>query len=95
MIQQARVSPAGTDLGEIVGQGLDSLIFYPIAFLGIWTNEAVVIVLVTNWLLKVLWEAVLTPVTYAVVGWLKRREGVDLFDTETNFSPFAASKNAN
>lgn len=79
----------------VVGQGVDSLIFYPIAFLGIWTNEAVVIVLVTNWLLKVLWEAVLTPVTYAVVGWLKRREGVDLFDTETDFSPFAASKNAN
>ncbi|TNE50086.1 MAG: VUT family protein [Sphingomonadales bacterium] len=78
----------------VVGQGVDSLIFYPIAFLGIWTNEAVVIVLVTNWLLKVLWEAVLTPVTYAVVGWLKRREGVDLFDTETDFSPFAANKNA-
>ncbi|MFN2099932.1 queuosine precursor transporter [Altererythrobacter sp. MF3-039] len=75
----------------VVGQGIDSLIFYPVAFLGIWTTEAVLIVMVTNWLLKVLWEAVLTPVTYMVVGWLKRREGVDIFDEGTDFSPFAKS----
>jgi uncharacterized PurR-regulated membrane protein YhhQ (DUF165 family) len=46
-------------------------------------------VMVTNWLLKVLWEALLTPVTYAVVGWFKAREGVDVFDRGTDFSPFA------
>jgi queuosine precursor transporter len=46
--------------------------------------------MVTNWALKVLWEAVLTPVTYAVVGFLKRREGVDIFDAGTDFSPFKA-----
>lgn len=74
----------------IVGQGVDSAIFYPIAFWGIWTTEAVLTVMVTNWLLKVLWEALLTPVTYAVVGWLKRAEGVDLFDVETDFSPFSS-----
>ena len=45
-------------------------------------------VMVTNWLLKVLWEALLTPVTYAVVGALKRAEGVDVYDRGTNFSPF-------
>jgi hypothetical protein len=44
--------------------------------------------MITNWGLKVLWEAVLTPVTYIVVGWLKRKEGVDLFDEDTDFSPF-------
>ena len=71
------------------GQAIDSLIFYPIAFLGIWTTEQVLTVMVTNWLLKVLWEALLTPVTYAVVGWLKRREGVEVFDQGTDFSPFA------
>ena len=49
----------------------------------------VVLVLVTNWGLKVLWEVVLTPVTYAVVGYLKAREGVDVFDNDTDFSPFA------
>ncbi|MCC6925164.1 queuosine precursor transporter [Novosphingobium sp.] len=71
------------------GQAVDSLIFYPIAFLGIWSTEQVLTVMVTNWGLKVLWEALLTPVTYAVVGWLKAREGVEVFDEGTDFSPFA------
>ena len=74
------------------GQAVDSLIFYPIAFLGIWTTQQVLTVMVTNWLLKVLWEALLTPVTYAVVGWLKCREGVEVFDEGTDFSPFAKAK---
>ena len=78
----------------VAGQGIDSLIFYPVAFLGIWTTEAVLVVMVTNWALKVLWEAALTPVTYVVVGFLKRREGVDLFDEGTNFSPFASENRA-
>ncbi len=72
----------------IAGQGVDSLIFYPLAFLGVWETQAVVTVLVTNWLLKVVWEALLTPVTYAVVGFLKRREGIDLYDEGTDFTPF-------
>ena len=75
----------------VFGQAVDSAIFYPIAFLGVWSNAQVVAVLVTNWALKVLWEIVLTPVTYAVVGFLKNREGVEVFDTGTNFSPFAKS----
>jgi len=73
----------------IFGQAVDSLIFYPVAFLGIWETRDVMIVMVTNWLLKVAWEAFLTPVTYAVVGWLKGHEGVDVYDDGTNFSPFA------
>ena len=75
----------------VVGQGVDSLLFYPIAFWGVWSNEQVLTVMVTNWALKVAWEAVLTPVTYQVVGSLKRREGVDVFDTDTDFTPFKAS----
>ncbi|MEP3050905.1 MAG: queuosine precursor transporter [Erythrobacter sp.] len=75
----------------VVGQGVDSLIFYPIAFYGIWTTEAVITVMITNWLLKVIWEALLTPVTYFVVNRLKRAEGVDLYDTETDFSPFGST----
>lgn len=78
----------------VVGQGVDSLIFYPIAFLGIWTTQDVVTVIVTNWALKVGWEAALTPVTYLVVNKLKAAEGVDLYDLDTDFSPFASSKNA-
>ena len=73
----------------VFGQGVDSLIFYPVAFLGIWSTTQVLTVMVTNWFLKVLWEAALTPVTYAVVGWFKAREGVDVFDSGTDFSPFA------
>ncbi len=73
----------------IFGQGVDSLIFYPIAFLGIWETQDVLTVIVTNWLLKVVWEAALTPVTYVVVGKLKKSEGVDLFDVSTDFSPFS------
>jgi len=69
----------------IFGEGVDSLIFYPVAFLGVWTPHDVL----TNWFFKVMWEVVLTPVTYAVVGWLKGREGVDVFDDNVDFSPFA------
>ena len=73
----------------IVGQGVDSILFYPIAFLGVWTTGQVFTVLVTNYILKVLWEAILTPVTYKIVGALKRAEGVDIYDTSTDYSPFS------
>ncbi len=73
----------------VFGQAVDSAIFYPVAFLGVWETEAVIAVMVGNWALKVLWEVVLTPVTYLVVGRLKRAEGVDIYDTGTDFSPFA------
>ena len=78
----------------IVGQGVDSAIFYPLAFLGAagWTSELVVTVALTQWALKTTWEALLTPATYAVVSFLKRREGVEVFDTGTDFSPFARSR---
>ncbi|WP_106640091.1 queuosine precursor transporter [Allosphingosinicella vermicomposti] len=72
----------------VVGQGIDSLIFYPLAFYGLWDNQTLLIVLATQFALKVGWEVLLTPVTYAVVGWLKRREGVDVYDTGTDFTPF-------
>jgi uncharacterized integral membrane protein (TIGR00697 family) len=77
-----------------VGQGLDSLIFYPLAFYGLagWPTELLVQVVISQWLIKTAWEALLTPVTYLVVGWLKRREGVEVFDTATDFSPFGGGR---
>src|SRR5712691_9455941 len=51
----------------IVGEAVDSLIFYPLAFLGVWSREQVLQVMVSNYLLKCAWEAVMTPVTYRVV----------------------------
>ena len=72
----------------IVGQGVDSLLFYPLAFIGVWSNAQVLTVMVTNWLMKVTWEAVLTPLTYLVVNRVKRAEGLDVYDEGTDFTPF-------
>ncbi|HRW30210.1 MAG TPA: queuosine precursor transporter [Emcibacteraceae bacterium] len=72
----------------IVGQGADSLIFYPIAFFGIWNNDVLLTVMFSNFLIKVSWEAILTPVTYKIVGFLKKVEGVEIFDDKTDFTPF-------
>ena len=76
----------------VVGQAADSLIFYPLAFYGLpdWPVAALTAVMLSQFVLKVGWETLLTPVTYLAVGWLKRREGVDVFDRGTAFSPFRA-----
>jgi uncharacterized integral membrane protein (TIGR00697 family) len=75
----------------IVGEGVDSLIFYPTAFLGVWPAKLVVKVMIGNYLLKVGWEVVNTPVTYRIVNFLKRKEHEDYFDRDTNFTPFSLS----
>ena len=76
----------------VAGQAVDSLIFYPLAFWGAegWTNDLVIKVLITQWVLKVSWEVLLTPFTYLVVNLLKAREGVDVYDRGTDFTPFRA-----
>jgi uncharacterized integral membrane protein (TIGR00697 family) len=76
----------------VLGEGVDSLIFYPLAFLGAegFTPGLVVTVMFTQWALKVAWEVILTPATYVIVGALKRAEGVDVFDHQTDFTPFRA-----
>ena len=71
-----------------VGQAVDKLIFYPAAFAGVWKPELILQVMATNYLLQVVWETALTPVTYQIIGFLKRAEGVDVYDKETNFTPF-------
>jgi uncharacterized integral membrane protein (TIGR00697 family) len=78
----------------VVGQGLDSLIFYPLAFYGLagWPPEQLFMVVISQWLIKTAWEALLTPFTYYVINTLKRREGIDIYDTGTDFNPFHASK---
>lgn len=73
----------------MVGQGVDSLTFYPIAFAGLWEGETILKVIAFNWTMKVLVEIVFTPLTYVVVGFLKRREGVDVYDRSTHFTPFS------
>ena len=71
------------------GEAVDSVIFYPIAFLGTWPTEQVIAVMIGNYFLKVMWEVVATPFTYWVVGWLKRVEHEDYYDRETDFNPFS------
>ena len=75
----------------VFGQAVDSSLFYPLAFYGAagWSLHSVLVISLTQWVLKVSWEVLLTPVTYAVVGFLKAREGVDVYDEGTKFSPFA------
>src|SRR4029078_5303738 len=80
----------------VIGEGADSLIFYPLAFFGMadWPAHIMLEVMLSQFILKVSWEVVLTPATYAVVGWLKRREGVDVYDVGTDFTPFTADISA-
>ena len=73
----------------VVGEGVDSLVFYPLAFLGVWETKLVVAVMLSNYTLKVLWEVLATPLTYKIVAALKRAEHEDYFDRDTQFTPFS------
>jgi queuosine precursor transporter len=72
----------------VAGEGVDSLIFYPLAFAGVWTTHNLVAVLISNYCFKVLWEVLATPLTYKIVGFLKKAESEDYYDRNTNFNPF-------
>jgi len=71
----------------LVGEGLDTLIFILIAFVGTLPTSALFQAILTQWIFKVLYEVVATPFTYWIVGFLKRKEGLDTYDYSTNFSP--------
>jgi queuosine precursor transporter len=86
---RGRLLWARTIGSTIVGQLVDSLVFYPIAFYGIWTTSTLVKIVIFNWGLKVLVEVLFTPLTYLVINGLKRAEGADHFDVGTNFTPFS------
>ena len=73
----------------LVGQGLDSAVFIAIAFWGVIPTGALITAIVTQWLFKSAYEAAATPLTYGAVGFLKRREGIDVYDRDTKFNPFA------
>ena len=73
----------------IAGEAVDSAVFYPLAFIGTWSNQQVVSVMIGNYFIKVLWEIIATPVTYKIVGFLKRAEHEDHFDRNTDFNPFS------
>jgi uncharacterized integral membrane protein (TIGR00697 family) len=72
----------------IVGEGVDTAFFVTIAFLGTLPGATVSSILISNYIFKVSFEVVATPLTYAVVGFLKRHEKSDVYDFRTNFNPF-------
>jgi len=69
----------------IVGEGLDEVVFTTLAYAG--TGAPLLTMILTKWVMKVVYETLATPFTYAVVGFLKRREGVDVYDYATDFNP--------
>jgi len=76
----------------LVGQGLDSAVFITLAFLGTIPLAGLGSAIITQWVVKSLYETVATPLTYWVVNFLKRHEGVDVYDTETDFNPLSLSQ---
>ncbi|MFC1463208.1 MAG: queuosine precursor transporter [Candidatus Brachytrichaceae bacterium NZ_4S206] len=75
----------------IVGQAVDTFLFVVIAFAGAMSAGVLWDIAASNYVFKVGIEALFTPATYALVGWLKRAEGVDAYDTQTDFNPFRAA----
>ena len=73
----------------LVGQALDSAVFMTVAFAGIIPGEALVTTILTQWLAKSAYEAAATPLTYGAVGFLKRKDASDAYDTDTRFNPLA------
>ena len=73
----------------IVGQAFDTFLVMFISFAGQVSQSTLIRLMLSSYLIKVVYEILATPLTYAGVAWLKRREGVDAFDTHTDFNPFA------
>ena len=73
----------------IVGEGFDTALFITIAFAGTMPVASLITFIWSSYLIKVLYETLATPLTYAVVGFLKRAEGIDTFDYDVNYNPFA------
>lgn len=75
-------------VSTIAGEAVDSAIFYPLAFWGVWDSNLVLNVMFSNYCLKVGWEFVMLPITYRITSFLKKAEHEDYFDRDTNFNPF-------
>ena len=76
----------------IVGEGLDATVFIIIAFGGTLSWPLIIGIILTHWLVKTGYEVVATPFTYMVVNYLKKKEGVDTYDHDTNFNPFLVTR---
>ena len=72
----------------IVGEGVDTALFVSIAFYGIVSGGILVLAIISGYAFKVAYEIIATPITYKIVGFLKKAEGIDVYDADTKFSPF-------
>ena len=94
VMAKMKISTSGKHLwsriigSTVCGELVDSSLFYVIAFYGIWPDHQLVEVIIAQYCLKTGWEIVMTPVTYRIVGFLKRIEQEDYYDRDTNFNPF-------
>jgi queuosine precursor transporter len=73
----------------VCGELVDTALFYTIAFAGLWAASDLWSVALDQYVLKSLWEVIATPLTYRIVGFLKRAEQEDYYDRDTNFTPFS------
>ena len=71
----------------VVGQGLDSVVFITLAFAGTLAGADLIELALTQWIVKVIYETAATPLTYMVVAYVKRKEGIDTFDWQVSFNP--------
>jgi len=95
VMAKMKVATAGRHLwaralvSTMCGEAIDTLLFYPMAFYGLWSDDILIKVMMGNYIIKVTWELLATPLTYRVVAFLKRSENEDYYDRETNFTPFS------
>lgn len=86
---QGRILWARTIVSTLVGELADSVLFVVIAFAGVLPNKMVIFIIISNYLFKSGVEILFTPLTYKVVALLKKKEGEDYYDRDTNFNPFS------
>ena len=75
----------------VVGEGVDTIVFVTVAFAGVFPVDLLIRTAISGYLFKVAYEVAITPITYVFVTWLKRAEGVDHYDRDTNFNPFGTT----
>lgn len=81
-----------TITSTLIGEGLDTLLFIPIVFIGVLDLKSILFLMIDTYILKVLLEVVLTPITYKVVKFIKRKENEDTFDNKVEYKIFDSVK---
>ena len=79
-------------ISTIAGEGIDSVIFMSIAFIGIIPGHSLLVMIGTQASLKIIYEIIVLPLTVVIVKWLKKQEGIDTFDTDISYNPFKVSE---